>query len=1087
MEVFETENFYIFVNKGKSLWWNRNTSEFQVKCGWDLSSVGDIECIGITYGIIGEIKFPGVYDPHLLIIREAAAIGSLDQNHLVYKIKNVCILSQEEPDTPLFPCSKHSTVPTARPASSNSNSPQSKNKLFDSSSQLMKTWGAMKSAGSTIKNTTQQAATIATSQVKSKVGIKEPYKKLEKRISEELHKIFDDTDSFYYCPDVDITNTLQRKESGSHDDRFFWNKNMLSEIIKLNDDNWILPVIQGFVQVEQCVIDNECFRLALVSRRSRFRAGTRYKRRGIDEDGNVANYVETEQILSLRQHQISFTQIRGSVPLFWSQPGYKYRPPPRIDRDDDDTQKAFTKHFENELQIYDQITIVNLVEQSGKEKIIGEKYAQHVITYNNEKLTYVTFDFHHYCRGMKFENVTALIEALAMELHDCGFHWRDTSGPIKNQKGIFRVNCMDCLDRTNVVQTALGKAVLESQLVKLGLAPPSSQLPIELKSMFMVLWANNGDVISRQYAGTNALKGDYTRTGERKVSGMLKDGMNSANRYYLQHFADTFRQSVIDLLHGHLEDISEISADDPFDQIANIAQSALVPSSPAPKYFNYGILGNDLKMIEDTVVFASYYLARFKDTYRQATIDLMLDGNVSGESLSALSGQQVNDEHDAVESAEHARLLVEDCRRMLLGSSMLPIGAWGLIDADPSTGDINETEVDTILLLTSDEFIVADYDSHLDKIVRFENVPLKNLTLVEFGLFQQQQMFKGPAPAHLCIRLNYMMEGVDGYFHMFRSPNIRFFNTSSVIIKKNEELVESMTAIVEFFRIALESIGRSDIPFICGGTLQRRKSRNLLQPPGIPRNLSESQLVQIGSKALSNVAGQFSKLGQSLNPSKSKNNKQNANPPVVYNSTNESSKASSFYVGREAKEETDEDSDDNECSIYEPDLMDTVEQNPIYNENAFLPSVGIVMSNNAQDNESSPEMMENKDTMGKNPSDITTVSISSVTDNIRVPSGMISPMTSPMKSMPPQIKVESSSGTRSEMTLNLSGSQSENALKQLKTLTSPLTMLAKGVQSLGLTPKTANAPTSNDSPISDAQNLEDKWTEHQCKSKLIAL
>lgn len=48
--------------------------------------------------------------------------------------------------------------------------------------------------------------------------------------------------------------------------------------------------------MEQCVIADECFTLALVSRRSRFRAGTRYKRRGIDEFGNCANYVETEQV-----------------------------------------------------------------------------------------------------------------------------------------------------------------------------------------------------------------------------------------------------------------------------------------------------------------------------------------------------------------------------------------------------------------------------------------------------------------------------------------------------------------------------------------------------------------------------------------------------------------------------------------------------------------------------------------------------------------------------------------------------------------------------------------------------------------------
>lgn len=33
MEVFQTENFYIFVKKEKSLWWNRTTSEFSVKAG----------------------------------------------------------------------------------------------------------------------------------------------------------------------------------------------------------------------------------------------------------------------------------------------------------------------------------------------------------------------------------------------------------------------------------------------------------------------------------------------------------------------------------------------------------------------------------------------------------------------------------------------------------------------------------------------------------------------------------------------------------------------------------------------------------------------------------------------------------------------------------------------------------------------------------------------------------------------------------------------------------------------------------------------------------------------------------------------
>lgn len=107
---------------------------------------------------------------------------------------------------------------------------------------------------------------------------------------------------------------------------------------------------------------------------------------------------------------------------------------------------------------------------------------------------------------MRFENVSALTDALSHETTVMGFHWRDKKGTICNQNAVYRVNCMDCLDRTNVVQTAIGRTVLESQLVKVGLVPPYTPVPDQLKIPFMAMWANNGDVISRQYAGTNALK-----------------------------------------------------------------------------------------------------------------------------------------------------------------------------------------------------------------------------------------------------------------------------------------------------------------------------------------------------------------------------------------------------------------------------------------------------------------------------------------------------------------------------------------------------------------------------------------------------
>ena len=44
------------------------------------------------------------------------------------------------------------------------------------------------------------------------------------------------------------------------------------------------------------------------------------------------------------------------------------------------------------------------------------------------------------------------------------------------------------------------------QLSKLGLLVPDFGLPNNVKSKLQTLWANNGDIISKQYAGTNALK-----------------------------------------------------------------------------------------------------------------------------------------------------------------------------------------------------------------------------------------------------------------------------------------------------------------------------------------------------------------------------------------------------------------------------------------------------------------------------------------------------------------------------------------------------------------------------------------------------
>jgi len=108
---------------------------------------------------------------------------------------------------------------------------------------------------------------------------------------------------------------------------------------------------------------------------------------------------------------------------------------------------------------------------------------------------------------------------------------------------------MDCLDRTNVTQSSVGGWALQQQLAEEGL---SIDLQSDTKTFwFNNLWADNGDNISKQYAGTAALKGDFTRTRKRNWAGALSDFSLTLNRYYNNIFGDYFLQTCIDYYLGY--------------------------------------------------------------------------------------------------------------------------------------------------------------------------------------------------------------------------------------------------------------------------------------------------------------------------------------------------------------------------------------------------------------------------------------------------------------------------------------------------------------------------------------------------------
>ena len=142
---------------------------------------------------------------------------------------------------------------------------------------------------------------------------------------------------------------------------------------------------------------------------------------------------------------------------------------------------------------------------------------------------------------------------------------------------------MDCLDRTNVAQSACASRLLEKQLKEEGIDINLERDPAT--QWFNTLWADNGDAISKQYSSTAALKGDYTRTRKRNYRGAFNDLGLTLSRYYNNIVSDFFSQAAIDYLLGKVNSsvFEEFEADmmsgDPAISMERIRANAVETSS----------------------------------------------------------------------------------------------------------------------------------------------------------------------------------------------------------------------------------------------------------------------------------------------------------------------------------------------------------------------------------------------------------------------------------------------------------------------------------------------------------------------------
>ncbi|CAL1677908.1 unnamed protein product [Lasius platythorax] len=430
--------------------------------------------------------------------------------------------------------------------------------------------------------------------------------------------------------------------------RFVWNSHLLKPVEKDLHPDWILYVIHGFIGQSNVSIFGRSMYVTVIARRSNKYAGTRFLKRGANFDGDVANEVETEQIVhdsgvsSLSKGRFSsFVQMRGSVPAHWSQDVSKMVPKPTIICDlSDPYVETAGAHFNQLLKRYGSpIILLNLVKKREKKKhesTLSEELSV-AVKYLNQFLPpehhiqYISFDMARMNKRKevnvmgRLANIAynAVLKTGIYQSHNPYYNQRYLFSPQNNntrklhkmnsnstlssnlndikssinsliktdynrqtnsihdsnsntdinktnelsqienkvtecfarrgtvQTGIIRTNCVDCLDRTNTAQFAIGKCALGFQLCALGvLESPKLEFDSDCVRMLEELYEDHGDTLALQYGGSQLVHRIKTYRKTAPWTSQGNDIMQTLSRYYSNTFSDQEKQHTINLFLG---------------------------------------------------------------------------------------------------------------------------------------------------------------------------------------------------------------------------------------------------------------------------------------------------------------------------------------------------------------------------------------------------------------------------------------------------------------------------------------------------------------------------------------------------------
>ncbi|GAA5974100.1 hypothetical protein JCM11641_003433 [Rhodosporidiobolus odoratus] len=310
-------------------------------------------------------------------------------------------------------------------------------------------------------------------------------------------------------------------------DEFIWNSHLLAPLKKLRDGlkpdeqaawdarSFALPVIHGYYGSGKVQTVQGSVTVESLSRCGWKRAGVLLLRSGLDDEGNAATFVETETIISTANKQVSFVQIRGDIPLIyayvlgkssyihWLSDEYHFAP---------SSVSALKLHFEHLLSLYDgPIQVIDIKQHGYRQSwryVTALDSAQQANPALKDKVHYQSVRFPNEWMFKKSTigdgalDVGDTVERPLEEMEVTSVDIDQKTGKLalaKEQKGVFRINSDNQLDRTAVAGWALLVITVQSSCALLGIEEEDDFEAI--KTLQNQLFATNCDTLALIYSG----------------------------------------------------------------------------------------------------------------------------------------------------------------------------------------------------------------------------------------------------------------------------------------------------------------------------------------------------------------------------------------------------------------------------------------------------------------------------------------------------------------------------------------------------------------------------------------------------------